>query len=125
MSRDNPQHDSTGYLYLALGFSALGLVFGLSVVTRMIGAASIPIWGASLVALIFVANGPLGKAIARRIGGEVAEGQPHQELADAVYAELDELRARMAEMEERQDFSERLLANREHAQADPEGGERP
>jgi hypothetical protein len=27
-----------------------------------------------------------------------------------LYAELDELRARLAEMEERQDFAERLLA---------------
>ena len=113
MSADRPgADDSTGYLYMALGFSVIGLVIGLSMVTRFIGPASIPIWGASLVAMIFIANGPVGKAIGRRISAEVPESSHANELSEAVYAELDELRARMLEMEERQDFSERLLANR-------------
>ena len=54
----------------------------------------------------------MGKAIARRISGEPPEAAPTGELSEAVYAELDELRVRMAEMEERQDFSERMLASR-------------
>ena len=105
-------NDSAGYLYMALGLSVIGLVIGLSMVTRIIGPASIPIWGASLLAMIFIANGPVGKAIGRRISAEVPESPQGNELSEAVYAELDELRARMLEMEERQDFSERLLANR-------------
>ena len=119
MANANPNpEDSSGYLYMALGFSIIGLVVGLSMVTRLIGPASIPIWGASFVAMIFIANGPVGKAIARRISGEVPEPPPQGELSEAVYAELDELRARMLEMEERQDFSERLLATRTGEQGD-------
>lgn len=108
----DPRLDSSGWLFMGLALSLLGLVFGLSIVTRILGPASIPIWGASFVAMIFIANGPVGKALARRISGEVAETPPSNELSESVYAELDELRARMVEMEERQDFSERLLASR-------------
>ncbi len=104
------RHDASGYLYLALGFSVLGLVFGLALVTRMIGAAAIPIWGAAMIALIFIGNGPVGKAIARRIGGDAPAVPTQAEIPEELYAELDELRARLLEMEERQDFAERLLA---------------
>jgi hypothetical protein len=49
-----------------------------------------------------IIGGPLGQALARRIGGPVAPGaeQAH---------ELEDLRARVAELEERQDFTERVL----------------
>jgi hypothetical protein len=116
------RHDSSGYLYMALGFSVLGLVFGLAIVTRMIGAAAIPIWGAAMIALIFVGNGPVGKAIARRIGGDPPPSVTNAEVPEEVYAELDELRARMLEMEERQDFAERLLAAKEPDRELPGGG---
>ncbi len=111
----DPRRDSSGWLFLSLGFSVLGLVFGLAVATRIMGPPAIIAWGAAFVALTMIANGPMGKAIARRISGELPEPQQAGELSEAVYAELDELRARMLEMEERQDFSERLLANREDA----------
>lgn len=104
--------DSSGWLFLSLGFSLLGLVFGLAVATRIMGPPAIIAWGAAFVALTMIANGPMGKAIARRISGEIPEPPPQGELSESVYAELDELRARMLEMEERQDFSERLLASR-------------
>ena len=119
---DSPHQEASGYLFMALAFSVLGLVFGLSMVTRLIGPASIPIWGVSFVALIFIANGPIGKAIGRRISGDPVESQPRLDVPEEVYAELDELRARMVEMEERQDFSERLLANRTDGAADPDRG---
>lgn len=118
------RHDSNGWLFLSLGLSVLGLVFGLAVATRIIGPPAIIAWGAAFAALTIIANGPLGKAIARRISGEVPQVQPPGELSEAVYAELDELRARMLEMEERQDFSERLLANRADESIDAgRGGE--
>lgn len=120
----HPQHDSSGWLYMALGVSMLGLIFGLSMATRILGPASIPIWGASLLTLIFIANGPVGKAIGRRITGDLPEAPKQVEVPEEVYVELDDLRARMLEMEERQDFSERLLAGRNDAPADPaRGGE--
>jgi hypothetical protein len=54
---------------------------------------------------------PLGRALTRSIEAEAGTAQP-AELPEQVVAELDELRARLAELEERQDFSERLLAQR-------------
>lgn len=106
------RHDGSGWLFVSLGFSMLGLVFGLATATRIMGPPAIIAWGAAFGALAVIANGPVGKAIARRISGELPEAAPTGELSEAVYAELDELRVRMAEMEERQDFSERMLASR-------------
>lgn len=51
-------------------------------------------------------RGPVGEALALRLRGEA--GSP--EINDALLAELDEVRMRVAELEERLDFSERLLA---------------
>jgi hypothetical protein len=50
--------------------------------------------------------GPVGKALARRLEGQAPDAVP----GEAVLAELDEVRGRLAELEERVDFSERLLA---------------
>jgi hypothetical protein len=58
------------------------------------------------VIAVVLLKGPVGEALAMRLRGEVAT----PELNDAVLAELDDVRARMAELEERLDFSERLLA---------------
>ncbi|MGH2667782.1 MAG: hypothetical protein ACRDH5_01445 [bacterium] len=63
-------------------------------------------------AAIFILRGPLGRALADRIAGRTAT----MDLvgANRVLAELDEVRRRLAEVEERLDFTERLLAkNRE------------
>jgi len=49
-----------------------------------------------------IARGPIGQAIARRIGGAGTATGEHE-------AELTDLRARMAELEERVDFTERVL----------------
>ena len=54
---------------------------------------------------------PLGKAIGARMRGSVASSDPE------VLAEMDGLKARLAEVEERLDFAERLLAT--GRQADP------
>ena len=57
-----------------------------------------------------LAISPIGKAIAERIrnGGAVAQG-PDPELL----AEVDALRQEVAELHERVDFTERLLASRQ------------
>ena len=57
---------------------------------------------------------PIGKAIGARMRGSTASPDPE------VLAEIDSLKARLAEVEERLDFSERLLAN--VRQADPVQG---
>ncbi|HEU5358849.1 MAG TPA: hypothetical protein VFU45_07010 [Gemmatimonadales bacterium] len=87
---------------------SLALMFASS---RM-GPASIPIWFAVSGAGWLISKGPIGQAIAARI-----HGAPDQsELPEQVLAEIDQLRDRVAELEERQDFSERLLA-RKHEEA--------
>lgn len=70
--------------------------------------------GGTLVAISF---SPVGKAIAERIRGRPLEAGPDP----AVYEELERMRGEMSELQERVDFTERLLArSREQAQL-PEG----
>jgi hypothetical protein len=66
--------------------------------------------GAAAVGLLF---GPIGSALGRRIGGRAEPGDAHaevEEMGARMTAEVDDLRNRLAEVEERLDFAERLLA---------------
>lgn len=70
--------------------------------------------GGTLIAISF---SPVGKAIADRIRGHSSE----RDTDPAVYEELERMRGEMAELQERVDFTERLLArSRDQAQL-PEG----
>ncbi|HSR16254.1 MAG TPA: hypothetical protein VLL51_10900 [Gemmatimonadales bacterium] len=82
-----------------------------------------------ILAIIFLFGGgtavllsfsPLGRAMAERIRGRHALAEPHPE----VLAEIDQLRQELTEVQERLDFTERLLTrNREADQlASGEGG---
>ena len=84
--------------------------------------------GATAVSLLW---GPVGQALARRIGGrsrEPATGLSTGEMAaeriaevEARLAELEAHHARMLELEERLDFAERLLTQgRPDPVADPD-----
>jgi hypothetical protein len=79
----------------------------------MTGAGELALFlaiGAAAVALLF---GPIGSALARRIGGRPQLGEAHAEIEEVragVTAEVADLRNRLAEVEERLDFAERLLA---------------
>ncbi len=66
-------------------------------------------------------RGPLGEALARRIGGA---GHGSAQHATEQEAQLAEVRARMAELEERVDFTERVLLQ-ERQQGELGGGGRP
>jgi hypothetical protein len=109
MARDPGRRGGEGWIVLGL----LGVLAGLVKATEVLGPVSVPIWLAVSVAGAFVLRGPLGKALAARISGELPESTGPVELPEELYAELDELRTRVAELEERQDFSERLLARHE------------
>lgn len=70
-----------------------------------------------ILAIIFIFGGgsavllsfsPVGRAFAARIRGEAAAPQPDPELR----AEVDLLRQDVAELQERLDFTERMLAQR-------------
>ncbi len=68
---------------------------------------------------IAIAFSPIGKAIAERIRGHgaLAETDP------ALLAEMDEMRSQLSELQERVDFTERLLAkDREARPLGPGGG---
>ena len=66
---------------------------------------------ASLTILGFVALGPVGRAIARRIEGKPAEADAVDDLRERL-AELERSQPHTAELAERLDFAERLLAQR-------------
>lgn len=100
---------SGGWIALA----AVAVFGGLMKATMVLGPVSVPIWFAVVAGGAIVLRGPLGKALATRISGELPEATGPVELPEELYAELDELRTRVAELEERQDFSERLLTRRE------------
>jgi len=86
------------------------LIIALAGVTEEIKHAAIPIWLAAFGAMAVVLRGTLGTAMADRIAGRT--GDPVLGTSDETLAELDELRRRLYEVEERMDFSERLLVAR-------------
>jgi hypothetical protein len=69
--------------------------------------------GGTLIAISF---SPIGRAIAERIrGGAALEPAPDP----AVYDELDRMRGELAELQERVDFTERLLSKSREAEQLP------
>lgn len=68
------------------------------------------------VGAVFILRGPLGKALADRIAGRT--GHAEEDL-NSLRFELDELRTRLAETEERLDFAERLLSGQREPQQLP------
>ncbi len=97
--------------FIGLGLAGLGLGGGLAAASATLGPAAIPVWGMVFVLSLVGLRSPIAKAFAARLK------DPDQVAAapDEVYAELDELRARVLELEERQDFAERLLTDRPEA----------
>ena len=71
-----------------------------------------------VLGLTKIFRGPLGSALAERIRGNAPPG--NAELA----AEVDHLRHQLAEVEERLDFAERLLAQAREADQLPGGTHR-
>ncbi len=80
--------------------------------------------GAAAVGLLF---GPIGSAIGRRLGGRSEPGDAQAEIEEVrarVTDEVDDLRSRLAEVEERLDFAERLLAQGGQVDQLPGGAQR-
>jgi hypothetical protein len=78
--------------------------------------------GAAALGLFF---GPIGMAIGRRLSGRVHtdSGSELEEMGAQVTAEMDDLRRRLAEVEERLDFAERLLTQDVPANQLPRGAQ--
>lgn len=105
--------DLTGLVAVVGLFIVTPIALALMLASSKLGAASIPIWIAAAGAALLVLRGPLGEAIGARLRG----GSAPAELNEDALAELDELRTRLGELEERQDFSERLLARQGEGKA--------
>ncbi len=73
-----------------------------------IGPFLVPITLFISIAAVVIFRGPLGKGLGERLAGGKPRDSTLQET-EALHAEIDELRYRMAEMEERLDFAERML----------------
>jgi hypothetical protein len=85
------------------------VMVALSKATSSLGAASIPIWAMVIGGAVFLFRGPFGEAVLRSL----AQGDPDHEMQGvdpAILQELDDLRAQVSELQERMDFTERLLA---------------
>ena len=61
------------------------------------------------IAAAVILRGPLGKAIGERVTGRKLDADTSAET-EALHADVDDLRFRLSEVEERLDFTERLLA---------------
>ena len=87
-----------------LALLAIAGIVGFVLISVTVGVPfAVPVGIVGAISAAIILRGPLGKAIARRLeGGQAPAG-------DEVYAELDDLRHRMVELEERLDFTERLL----------------
>jgi hypothetical protein len=95
----------------ALMFFGLGLGFCYTLLSAKLGIAfAIPVGIVGAVSTMIVLRGPVGRALALRLGLREGE-QLTDETISRLLGELDEVRVRMQELEERVDFSERLLAS--------------
>jgi hypothetical protein len=100
----NRPRDGTLFVTTILGAAFLGVYTLLSIIHGE--GFAIPVGILSAVAGAVILRGPVGKALANRIEGRTpAEVAPPEE----VLVELDDLRHRVVELEERLDFTERML----------------
>jgi hypothetical protein len=73
---------------------------------------------AGIGGLVAILRGPLGRALARRIEGAGAQSREELEELQARVAELEAREAELAELRERVEFAERLLAQQRAALPD-------
>jgi hypothetical protein len=95
-------------LYTAITIVSVALLGTFIALSVVIGEDfAIPALIAGAVMGTVTLRGPVGKALAARIHqGTLGQAEPHPEVLDELY----EVRNRMVEIEERLDFTERLLA---------------
>lgn len=95
-------------LYTVIGLVSLALLGAFVALSVVIGEDfAIPALITGGIVGSIVLRGPLGKALAQRITN--AAMQP-AEVPIEMLEEMDDMRHRMVELEERVDFTERLLA---------------
>lgn len=109
--------------FIGMGLAGLGIGGGLAAASGTMGSAAIAVWGIVFVMVTGVVRSPAAKLFVEKLRESPTETT---ELANEVYAELDELRNRVLELEERQDFAERMLAGgNQDGQGSPGSAPRP
>ncbi|HEU5049750.1 MAG TPA: hypothetical protein VFU00_05450 [Gemmatimonadales bacterium] len=91
--------------FIGIGLAGLGFFIALAAASATLGALAVPVWGMAIAIVAVIMRSPLARAMAERLGRKGSGA----ELPGELLAELDDLRARLLEIEERQDFAERLL----------------
>lgn len=77
-----------------------------------------------VLGLLIVGFGPIGRAVARKIDGKGGAAPDLEALRQEHQGDLDAVRERMVELEERLDFTERLLARQREPGQLPGAGPR-
>lgn len=109
--------ESNAPLYTAVTIVSVALLGAFIALSVVIGEDfAIPALVVGGVTGAVVLRGPVGKALAARIHqGTLTQAEPHPEVLEELY----DMRGRMVELEERVDFTERLLA-RQRAEGSPQ-----
>jgi hypothetical protein len=103
--------------FIGIGLAGLGFFGALAAASATLGPIAVPIWAMAVGLVAVTVRSPVAKAFADRLSGR--HGPDAVEVPQELYSELDELRARVLELEERQDFAERLLTDRNEAAGEP------
>jgi hypothetical protein len=108
MSSDSKEYISSAFI--GVGLAGMGLFIALAAASATLGPVAVPIWAMAVGLVAVTVRSPVAKAFADRLSGR--NGPDAVDVPLELYTELDELRARVLELEERQDFAERLLSDR-------------
>jgi hypothetical protein len=108
MSSDSKEYISSAFI--GVGLAGMGLFIALAAASATLGPVAVPIWAMAVGLVAVTVRSPVAKAFADRLSGR--SGPDAVDVPPELYTELDELRARVLELEERQDFAERLLSDR-------------
>lgn len=73
-------------------------------------AVLIPVLAVFFVGMVALSRTMIGKALARRIAGDVEEGRALAAELESLRLEVAELRGELSETQERLDFTERMIA---------------
>lgn len=109
MGRRRRNNGFSPTLAMVVGFSFV-LIAGLAKASSVMGPPAAFIWIAAIAGAVIVLRGPLGEALLHAIANSDRDADPVAPTDPAVLQELDDLRAQLGELQERMDFTERLLA---------------
>lgn len=107
-----------------VGMSAFLVILGLAKASEQLGAVAVPIWLAAIAGAVVVLRGKPGEMLLTAIANADRDDSEEPGQDPAMLAELDELRTQVAELQERLDFTERLVTREREVRGLNAGGER-